>query len=236
MQAHVENKGTILIVEDNRPIAEMLGAFLEAEGYATDFAADGKTGLHLASTNSYDVVVLDVMLPALSGLEVCRRLRGEVKNSVPVLMLTACDTLEDKLTGLESGADDYLVKPFSVRELEARLRALIRRDRRQLPNVPITVGDMVFDPDILQVTRANQRLIVPPVGLKLLSILMRESPNVVSHRAIELEIWGDALPESDMLRTHIHNLRRIIDKPFDTPLIHTVPTVGYRIACLDDES
>ncbi|HEY2624576.1 MAG TPA: response regulator transcription factor, partial [Dyella sp.] len=197
MSSRDEQSGLILLVEDNRQIAEMVGEFLERRGYSVDYAADGVSGLHLAVSNSYDVVVLDLMLPGLDGLDVCRKLRRDAKKSTPVLMLTARDTLEDKLVGLEAGADDYLVKPFEVRELEARLRALIRRDRRQVSTEILTVGDMTLDTATLRLVRGGHELTVSPIGLKLLAILMRESPRVVSRRDIEREIWGDTLPDSD---------------------------------------
>ncbi|ODV11613.1 MAG: DNA-binding response regulator, partial [Rhodanobacter sp. SCN 68-63] len=180
MRVRDEQSGLVLLVEDNRQIAEMVGEFLERRGYSVDYAADGVSGLHLAVSNSYDVVVLDLMLPGMDGLDVCRKLRKDAKKSTPVLMLTARDTLEDKLVGLEAGADDYLVKPFEVRELEARLRALIRRDRRQVSTEVLTVGDMTLDTATLRLTRGGQELTVSPIGLKLLAILMRESPRVVS--------------------------------------------------------
>jgi len=235
MTVHDEQAGLILLVEDNRQIAEMVGEFLERRGYSVDYAADGVSGLHLAVSNSYDVMVLDLMLPGLDGLEVCRKLRKEAKKSTPVLMLTARDTLEDKLVGLEAGADDYLVKPFEVRELEARLRALIRRDRRQVSTEVLTVGDMTLDTATLRLTREGQELVVSPIGLKLLAILMRESPRVVSRRDIEREIWGDTLPDSDTPRSHLYNLRRVIDKPFARPLLHTIHSAGYRLADLESE-
>jgi DNA-binding response OmpR family regulator len=235
MTVHEEQSGLILLVEDNRQIAEMVGEFLERLGYSVDYAADGVSGLHLAVSNSYDVIVLDLMLPGLDGLEVCRKLRKEAKNATPVLMLTARDTLEDKLVGLEAGADDYLVKPFEVRELEARVRALIRRDRRQVSTEVLTVGDMTLDTATLRLTRDGQELTVSPIGLKLLAILMRESPRVVSRRDIEREIWGDMLPDSDTLRSHLYNLRRVIDKPFPRPLLHTIHSAGYRLADLEAE-
>jgi DNA-binding response OmpR family regulator len=183
MTIHDEQSGLILLVEDNRQIAEMVGEFLERRGYSVDYAADGVSGLHLAVANSYDVLVLDLMLPGMDGLELCRKLRREAKRSTPVLMLTARDTLEDKLCGLEAGADDYLVKPFEVRELEARLRALIRRDRRQVSTEMLSVGDMTLDTATLRLTRDGQELTVSPIGLKLLAILMRESPR---HRTRDL--------------------------------------------------
>ena len=235
MKQREEQAGLILLIEDNRGIAEMVGEFLERRGYGLDYASDGVTGLHLAIANSYDVIVLDLMLPGMDGLELCRKLRREAKKSTPVLMLTARDTLEDKLTGLDAGADDYLVKPFEIRELEARVRAMIRRDRRQVSAEILQVADLMFDTDSLRVVRAGQDLQVSPIGLKLLSILMRESPRVVSRADIEREVWGDLLPDSDTLRSHLYNLRKIIDKPFQRPLLHTIHSAGYRLADLDAE-
>jgi DNA-binding response OmpR family regulator len=177
--------------------------------------------------------VLDLMLPRLDGVELCRRLRNEAKKSTPVLMLTARDTLADKVSGLDAGADDYLVKPFAILELEARVRALIRRDRRQVSPEVLRIADLVLDTASLRATRACQELQLSPIGLRLLSILMRESPRVVTRRDIEREIWGDGLPDSDTLRSHLYNLRKVMDRPFDKPLLHTVQTAGYRIADLD---
>ena len=235
MKQREDQAGLILLIEDNRGISEMVGEFLERRGYGVDYAADGITGLHLAVQNSYDVVVLDLMLPGMDGLDLCRRLRNEAKKSTPVLMLTARDTLDVKLTGLDAGADDYLVKPFEIRELEARVRALIRRDRRQVSAELLAVGDLLLDMATLRLTRAGQELTVSPIGLKLLTILMRESPRVVSRRDIEREVWGDLLPDSDTLRSHLYNLRKIIDKPFQKPLLHTIHSAGYRLADLDAE-
>ncbi len=235
MKAREEQTGLVLLIEDNRGIAEMVGEYLERRGYSVDYAQDGVTGLHLAISNSYDVVVLDLMLPGMDGVEVCRKLRQEAKKSTPVLMLTARDTLEDKVAGLDAGADDYLVKPFEVKELEARVRALIRRDRRLVSQEVLRVGDLMLDTATLRVTRNGKDLAVSPIGLKLLQILMRESPRVVSRRDIEREIWGDMLPDSDTLRSHLYNLRKVIDKPFQRALLHTVHSAGYRLADLDAE-
>ena len=235
MTIREERAGMILLIEDNRAIAEMVGEFLERRGYDVDYAADGITGLHLAVSESFDVVVLDLMLPGMDGLDLCRKLRQEAKKSTPVLMLTARDTLQDKLTGLDAGADDYLVKPFEIRELEARIRALIRRDRRQVSSGVLKVGDLVLDTATLLLTRAGQELQISPIGLKLLTILMRESPRVVSRQEIEREIWGDGLPDSDTLRSHLYNLRKVVDKPFQNPLLHTIHSAGYRLADLGRE-
>jgi len=228
-----EPAGLVLLVEDNRNLSEMVGEYLESKGFGVDFARDGVDGLRLASENSYDVVVLDLMLPRLDGIEVCRRLRGEAKKSTPVLMLTARDTLADKVTGLDAGADDYLVKPFAIQELEARVRALIRRERRQVSAEVLRIADLVLDTASLRVTRAGQELQLSPIGLRLLTILMRESPRVVTRRDIEREIWGDSLPDSDTLRSHLYNLRKAMDRPFEKQLLHTVQTAGYRIADLE---
>ena len=228
-----DTSGLVLLVEDNRSLSEMVGEYLESRGFGVDYAGDGVDGLRLASENSYDVVVLDLMLPRLDGIEVCRRLREESKKSTPVLMLTARDTLADKVTGLDAGADDYLVKPFAIQELEARVRALIRRDRRQVSAEVLRIADLVLDTSSLRVTRAGQDLQLSPIGLRLLTILMRESPRVVTRRDIEREIWGDGLPDSDTLRSHLYNLRKAIDRPFDKQLRHTVQTAGYRIADLE---
>jgi len=225
--------GLILVVEDNRNPSEMMGEYLEARGFGVDYAGDGHDGYRLAVDNSYDVIVLDLMLPRMDGVEVCRRLRHEAKKSTPVLMLTARDTLQDKVIGLDAGADDYLVKPFAIQELEARLRALIRRDRRQVSAEVLKVADLILDTASLRVTRGGKEILLSPIGLRLLTILMREAPRVVTRRDIEREIWGDGLPDSDTLRSHLYNLRKAIDRPFDKPLLHTVQTAGYRIADLD---
>ena len=230
-----DSAGRILLVEDNRHISEMVGEFLGRRGFEVDYATDGLEGLRLATEKAYDAVVLDLMLPQIDGLEVCRRLRQEARKSTPVLLLTARDSVDDKVRGLEAGGDDYLVKPFAIQELEARVRALIRRDRRQLAPAVLQVSDLRLDTDTLQVTRGGRELQLSPIGLKLLTILLRESPRVVSRREIEREIWGESLPDSDTLRSHLYNLRRVIDKPFQRPLLHTIHSAGYRLAELETE-
>lgn len=196
---HEDPAGLILLVEDNRSLSEMVGEYLESRGFGVDYAGDGMDGYRLAAENSYDVIVLDLMLPRLDGLELCRRLRNEAKKATPVLMLTARDTLSDKVNGLDAGADDYLVKPFAIQELEARVRALIRRERRQVSAEVLKVGDLVLDTASLRATRAGTELQLSPIGLRLLTILMRESPRVVTRRDIEREIWGDGLPDAPIV-------------------------------------
>ncbi len=224
---------SVLLIEDHRDIAEMVGSYLEEKGYTVDFAADGVTGLHLAVVNDYDAILLDLMLPGLDGLAVCRKLRQEARRDTPLLMLTARDTRRDVVTGLDAGADDYLVKPFDIRELEARVRALVRRGRGRVAAEVLRVGDLTLDTASLLVQRAGQTLNPTPTGLKLLAVLMRASPRVVSRQELEREVWGDLLPDSDTLRSHLYSLRKTIDKPFATPLLHTLHGAGYRLAETD---
>ena len=226
----VRDGGLVLIIEDNREISEMVGEYLEAKGFEVDFATDGLDGLRLATDNNYDVVILDLMLPRMDGLEVCTRLREESRKTTPILMLTSRDTLDEKLHGLSVGADDYLTKPFAIQELEARLRALIRRERRQVGGEVLKVADLELDPSSMRASRAGLELSLSPIGLKLLTILMRESPRVVSRQEIEREIWGNSLPDSDTLRSHLYNVRKAVDKNHDRQLLHTVQSAGYRIA------
>lgn len=219
----------LLIVEDNRDIAENIADYFEPLGHTLDFAYDGEHGLALALAEDFDVIVLDVMLPRMDGMSVCQRLR-EARKQTPVIMLTAKDQLDDKLKGFHSGADDYLVKPFSVKELEVRLHALIKRLHGGEADNGFSVADLHFDTDTLQVSRAGQLLDLNPIQRKLLQYLMQSSPKVVSREKLEEIVWGDMPPDKDILRTHIYSLRNSIDKPFDKKLLHTVHGVGYRLA------
>ncbi|MCE2868605.1 MAG: response regulator transcription factor [Gammaproteobacteria bacterium] len=227
--------GLILLVEDNRSLSEVVGEYFESKGFGVDYAGDGVDGYRLATKNSYDVIVLDLNLPRMDGLQVCRKLREEGKIATPVLMLTARDAVSDKVLGLEAGADDYLIKPFAIQELEARIRALIRRERRQVSTEVYKVADLILDTGSLRATRGGRDLTLSPIALRLLGILMRESPRVVTRRDIEREIWGDELPESDTLRSHLYNLRKAVDRGFEKQLLHTVQTAGYRIVDLDEQ-
>ena len=218
----------VLIIEDNPDIAANLGDYLEDHGHTVDFAGDGVTGLHLAVVNNFDAIVLDLALPGMDGLEVCRKLRDEAGKDTPVLMLTARDRLEDKLAGFETGADDYLVKPFELQEVEARLKVLASRGRRRSVR-ELKVGNLVYNLDTLNVKRGEKEIYLNPIGLKLLQCLMEASPNVVSRADLELEVWGEELPDSDSLRVHIHSLRSAIDKPFGSNMIQTRHGIGYRL-------
>ena len=220
-------QGNVLLVEDHPDLAETVGDYLEAKGYAVDFASDGLLAMHLAVTQTFDAIVLDIMLPGLNGLEVCRRLRKDAQLTTPILMLTARDQLDDKLEGFDVGADDYLVKPFEMPELVARIDALIRRNRGLASTY--AVGDLKMDLDTMEVYRGDTEIKLSRTLFEILRILLRESPKVVPRDAIEQELWGDDLPDSDTLRSHLYNLRRAIDRPFDTSLIETLAGRGYRI-------
>jgi DNA-binding response OmpR family regulator len=220
----------VLVIEDNPDLAANVCDFLEAKGHSTDAAGDGITGLHLAVTHDYDAIVLDVMLPGMDGISLCHRLREEARRDTPVLMLTARDALDDRVAGLECGADDYVIKPFALRELEARLKALARRAHGAASAAVLRVADLEFDPALMQVRRAGRLLSLPPIPLKLLETLMRAAPRVVKREELERAVWGDQLPDSDVLRAHMHVLRNAVEADGDTPLIHTLRGIGYRMA------
>ncbi len=225
----------ILVVEDDPDLAANLIDDLAARGHVVDAAGDGFTGLRLATRHGFDVIVLDIILPGLDGLALCRRLRGE-GDITPVRMLTARDTIEDKIAGLEAGADDYLVKPFALRELAARLQALARRATAAFGQGQLRVADLCFDPASLRISRAGVGLSLPPIPLRLLEALMRASPRVLAREELERAAWGDAPPDSDALRAHLHILRNIVDKPFSQPLIRTLRGFGWRLAPPDGAS
>jgi DNA-binding response OmpR family regulator len=219
----------ILLIEDNRDLALNMFDYFEAKGHTLDLAGDGISGLHLAASNQYDVIILDLMLPGIDGLTICRRLR-EAGKHVPVLMLTARDSLDDKIAGLEAGADDYVVKPFALREVEARLRALVRRAQvREGPSM-LQVGDLSFDPATLKVMRGKRAIELPPIPLRILEMLMKHSPRVLPREELERGIWGDSPPDSDALRAHLHILRSAIDKLSVRPLVKTLRGIGYQIS------
>ena len=224
----------VLIIEDNPGIAANLAGYLEPLGYTLDFAANGYAGLALIAQNDYDVLVLDLGLPGLDGLNLCKKIRTELGKTLPVLMLTARDTVEDKVAGFESGADDYLVKPFSLIELEARLKALVRRAGGVRIGAELRVGDLCFNTQTYEAQRGGQPLALTKTGYRILACLMRESPKVVSRDMLEAEIWGADRPDSDALRTHIHAVRQALDKSHPSSMLKTVQGIGYRLVA-DDE-
>ncbi len=218
----------ILVIEDNPDLVANLYDYLEPLGYVVDAAYDAKSGLRFARENNYDTIILDLMLPGMDGLDVCNQLRASGCDT-PILILTARDTLKDKLDGFARGADDYLVKPFAMQELNVRLQAIVRRARGDQSREMIKVSDLTFDPATLRVTRADKTITLPPIPLKILMLLIRQSPRVVPRKEIERRIWGDIRPDSDALRTHISVLRTAIDKPFREHLLRTVHGIGYQL-------
>jgi DNA-binding response OmpR family regulator len=223
----------ILVIEDQPEILQNIADYLGLKGYTVDCAYDGLGGLHLAVTQHFDLIILDLMLPGMDGVTLCKKLRQDAKLSTPVIMLTARDNVDDKLTGFQAGADDYLVKPFSLPELHARVEAVLRRGQAGVQNL-LTVGDLTYDTNSLEVTRRGIPLKLSPIGLKLLEKLMKSSPHVVKREILEELLWGEELPGSDSLRSHIHTLRQIIDKPFNSSLLHTVHGIGYCLKSTKD--
>ncbi len=220
----------ILVIEDNHDLATNLCEYLEERGHTLDAAEDGLTGLHLAVRNNYDAIVLDVILPGINGITLARKLREEAGKETPILMLTARDSVEDRVTGLEAGADDYVIKPFALREVEARLRALVRRSTGKGQMRVLEVGDLAFDTGTLKVSRGAREIELPPIPMRILELLMKHSPRVVSRADIEALIWGDSPPDSDALRSHMHILRSAIEREGERQLLHTLRGRGYRLA------
>jgi len=220
----------ILLIEDSRDLAANVVDYLEGTGTVVDYAANGLNGLHLVAINRYDAIVLDLSLPGLDGLDLLRRLRNEAADGTPVLILTARDTERDRLIGFELGADDYVTKPFSLPELHARLKAIVRRSHGQQGSV-LRVGDLTFEPRTLMARRGHRRLQLTPSGARLLEKLMRASPALVLRTDLEHLLWGDDPPDSEAaLRGHIHALRNEIDRGEKVRLLHTIHGTGYRLA------
>jgi heavy metal response regulator len=218
----------ILVVEDERRIAAFIKRGLEEEHYAVDVAYDGEEALDWVAMVDYDLIVLDVLLPKKDGVEVCRELRAQ-GNKVPILMLTARDAIEDRVQGLDSGADDYLVKPFAFQELLARIRALLRRSG-EIKTPRLQVGDLVLDTLTHQATRGGQVIELTAREYALLEFLMRHPGQVLSRTQISEHVWNyDFFTTSNVVDVYIRYLRRKIDKGFEVKLLQTVRGVGYKI-------
>lgn len=218
----------VLVIEDNQDVAANIGDYLEDKGHIIDFASDGISGLHLALTQTIDVIILDIMLPGMDGMTLCRRFREETEKSTPILMLTAKDTLDDKLEGFEAGADDYLLKPFALEELEARLQVLARRSKQDASRI-IEIGSIQVDVGQRRVTKDGKPIKLNRTCFRILVELMRSAPNVVTREDLENFLWGDYKPGSDVLRSHIYALRKALEIPGKESLIETVIGVGFRM-------
>ncbi|PWF55526.1 response regulator transcription factor [Massilia glaciei] len=218
----------VLVVEDNALLARNLADCLEQQGHSADFAGNGVLGLRLALENHYDVMILDLNLPGMDGLEVCRRMRAQQSRHLPVLMLTARDTLGDKLSGFEHGADDYLVKPFALEEMLARCQVLARRNMLQQALV-LAVGALQIDRKDRTVTREGQAVRLSQTGYQILLALAEAHPRILTRSELSQKLWHDAPPDSDALRSHLYLLRQQLDKPFAKPMLVTVHGVGFRL-------
>ena len=218
----------ILLVEDNRQLSQSLQLSLISEGYAVDVAFDGEEGEILADSTPYDMIILDVLLPGKDGFNLCRSLRQR-KISTPILMLTARDTIADRVRGLDLGADDYLVKPFALHELFARLRALLRRTSHEKGG-EISVGDLVIDPAMHTVRRGEEPIKLNAKEFALLEYFMRHPQQVLTREMIESHIWNyDFISSSNVVDVYIRRLRRKIDEPFSRKMLETIYGVGYRL-------
>lgn len=218
----------ILLVEDTASIATQVYDYLEGEGFVVDYAATGRQGLSMALARDYDVVVLDVMLPDLNGIEVCKQIKQLCEPVPPVLMLTARDTLDDKSDGFEAGADDYLTKPFNLLELKLRCSALSKR-RFLHASQETVIGDLSVNTQQKRATRQGKTLNLSNTDFTILLQLVEAYPNAVSRQQIIRKVWGDDFPDTDVLRSHIYTLRQCVDKPFDTAMIKTIHGVGFRL-------
>lgn len=218
----------LLVIEDNRALGESIRTLLVAHGHRVDLAEDGRAGLQMALTEPPDVLVLDLTLPGMDGLRICQRLRAECDRHVPVLMLTARDTLTDKLKGFEVGADDYLVKPFANEELLARCLALSHRERAGTSHIQ-RIGSLEIDRRTGVVQRAGQVLELRQTSYRILMMLAEAWPRAVTRSELIRRLWGDDPPESDPLRTHLYLLRQALDKPFEHAMLVTIHDVGFRL-------
>jgi DNA-binding response OmpR family regulator len=222
----------ILIVEDEDKIAQFIQSGLKSEGYAVDRAADGEEGFFMLSESNYDLVVLDLRLPKMDGMTLCRMARKAGKQ-MPIIMLTARDSVEDRVSGLDAGADDYLTKPFSFEELVARVRALGRR-YSSASQTDLVVGDLQVSIETHRVRRAGKEINLSSTEFRLLRFLMENSHRIASRALILEKVWGfDFSPESNIVEVYINYLRDKIDKGFEHPLIRTIHGVGYRL-CVSD--
>jgi DNA-binding response OmpR family regulator len=225
----------VLIIEDDANVVASLYSYLEPRGYVLDCAANGFGGFALMGQNEYDAIVLDVKVPGMDGLSLCRKLREELTDDTPAMMLSDSGAVEDKVTAFEAGADDYLVKPFSLLELDIRIKALVRRARgKNVGANLLRVGDLEFNTATFEVTRAGIPLTLTKTGFTILYRLMKEAPKVVARETLEAELWGENPPDSDSLRTHIHALRQSLDKHQPFPMLRTVQGIGYRLVTAEN--
>lgn len=221
-------KISVLLIEDNQVIAEQICDYLTQNDVLVDYAHLGKLGLSLVADNQYDVIILDLMLPDIDGVEICKRIKAQGEINTPILMLTARDSLAEKMTGFDAGTDDYLTKPFELPEVLMRCHALAKRHQLHQANT-IDIGDLSLDVQ-QRIAKRNGKLIELTVtDFNLLLLLAQAYPNAMSRNQLTAKVWGDDFPDSDVLRSHIYTLRSAIDKPFATKMIKTIHGVGFKL-------
>lgn len=226
---------SILLIEDNYALAKQITSFFEGLKWQVDYAAEGKLGQKLALTQYFDVVILDLNLPDCDGLEVCEYIKRHAKRVLPILMLTARDALDDKTQGFNRGADDYLTKPFDLRELSLRCQAMARRPSLH-NDLVITRGKLKLDVRSRTVSWGETPVKVTKIGFDILRLLAEEYPQPVARGELINLIWGDSPPESDALKSHVYGLRKALEKAANHSLLQTVSSVGYKLEGLDGES
>nr|WP_277611314.1 response regulator transcription factor [Microbulbifer celer] len=217
-----------MLIEDNPTIARQTGDFLQSHGWQLDFAHNGQLGTELALQNQYDLVLLDLNLPDMDGLEVCQQIKRDAPVNIPVLMLTARDAFADKVQGFSTGADDYLCKPFDLRELALRCQALARRNKLHQSR-QLCIGELKIDQRQRSAARNGQSLQLTTIGFDILWLLAQAYPQPVSRSTLIHSIWGAEPPESDALKSHIYSLRRTLDRGHNSPMLKTLNNVGYRL-------
>ncbi len=228
----------VLLVEDDPDLAANIQDYLEGQGWKIDFAPNGAMALHKLIDGKFAAGIFDLNLPGVGGLELCTRVRSDLAPTLPVLILTASDGLEDRLKGFQAGADDYLVKPFATAELLARLQAIIRRTTggNQAASETIRIGDLRLQVSTREAYRGARRLTLTNMGFLILQKLMQSSPAIVLRAELETHLWGDEPPGSDSLRTHIAHLRAAIEPPGSSPMLHTHRGVGFQILANQEKS
>lgn len=225
---------SVIVIEDNKDIAIQVGDYLTGKGFVVDFAADGKSAKGLLDNQTFDLVILDLMLPDTDGLSICSYIKQVLKQNTPVLMLTARDSLAEKLDGFTAGADDYLTKPFALEEVYVRCLALAKRKQLHQSNT-FEIADLSIDFQQHRVSRNEQEIALSATDFKLLKLLAEAYPNALSKRKLAERIWGKDLPETDAVRSHIYTLRNAIDKPFKHALIKTIHGIGFKLEAPQNE-
>lgn len=217
-----------MVVDDNVDIVMNVREYLTLKGWTVEWCLTGPDAMRRLMTDPFDLLILDLGLPGLDGLSICKELRA-VHSKLPILMLTGRDAIDDRVKGFEAGTDDYLVKPFALRELALRVEALLRRTYGESDKV-LRVSDLELNLETMRVTRAGREIRLHPLGLRLLKILMSQSPAIVGRARLEALLWNGSVPDSDSLRSNLYRLRQEVDKPFKKNLIHTHPGLGWSIS------